>query len=103
MPQTLTVSPYILATQCRRPLIFQTMNSVRLNSLSLKYNWFTPSGCKDIEIRTFEFVANTQFLYNPFNEMDLCFPKSNGIVDRYSQFRDYISFILGIFQIDEIF
>ena len=55
------------------------MNSVRLNSLSLKYNWFTPSGCKDIEIRTFEFVANTQFLYNPFNEMDLCFPKVMGL------------------------
>jgi len=63
LPQTLTVSPYILATRCCRPLMFQTMNSVRLNSLSLKYHWFTPSGFKDIRIRKFEFVAKTQFLY----------------------------------------
>ena len=31
---------------CFRPLIFQTMNSVRSNSLSLKYQRFTPSGGK---------------------------------------------------------
>jgi len=30
--------------------------------LSLKYQRFTPSGCKDKEIRNFEFVAKTQFL-----------------------------------------
>ena len=35
---------YIFATQCRRPLIFQTMNSVRSNNLSLKNQWYTPSG-----------------------------------------------------------
>ena len=62
LPQTLTVSPYILATRCRRPLTFQTNNSVRSNSLSLKYHRFTPSGFEDIEIRKFEFVAKTQFL-----------------------------------------
>ena len=54
--------PHILATRCRRPLIFQTMSSVRSKSLSLKYYRFTPSGCKDIEIKTFEFVAKTRFL-----------------------------------------
>ena len=43
-------NPYIFATQCRRPLTFQTMNSVRLNNLSLKYQRCTPSGCKDIGI-----------------------------------------------------
>ena len=32
---------FIFATQCRRPLIFQTMNSVTPNILSLKYQWFT--------------------------------------------------------------
>ena len=32
------------------------MNSVRSNSLSLKYHRFTPSGSKDIGIRKFEFV-----------------------------------------------
>jgi len=29
----------------------------------LKYQRFKPSGCKDIGIRRFEFVAKTQFLY----------------------------------------
>ena len=38
---------YILATQCRRPLIFQTINSVRSNNLSLKYQRFTPTGCRE--------------------------------------------------------
>ena len=54
--------PYILATQCRRPQIFQTNNSVRSNNLSLKYQRFIPTGCRDIEIRKFEVVAKTQFL-----------------------------------------
>ena len=53
---------YIFATLCRRPQIFQTMNSVRSNNLSLKYQSFTTVGCKDIGIRKFEFVAKTQFL-----------------------------------------
>ena len=38
------------------------MNYIRLNNLSLKYQRFTPSGCRDIDIRKFEFVAKTQFL-----------------------------------------
>ena len=37
-----------LATCFPAPLIFQTFNSGRSNSLSLKYQRFTPSGCKDI-------------------------------------------------------
>ena len=53
----------IVATQCRRPLIFQTMNSVRLSNVSLKYQRFTSSGCKDIGVTKTEFVAKTQFLY----------------------------------------
>ena len=48
---------YILATQCRKPLI-----SVILNNLSSKYQRFTPSGCNNIEMTQFEFVAKTQFL-----------------------------------------
>ena len=39
------------------------MNSVRSNSFSLKYQRFTLSDCKDIWIRTFNFVTRTQFLY----------------------------------------
>ena len=40
-------NPYILATQCRRPKLFQTMNTSRSNNLNLKYK---------------RFVAKTQFL-----------------------------------------
>ena len=36
----------------------------RSNNLSLKYQSFTPLGCKDIGLRTFKFVAKTQFLKN---------------------------------------
>ena len=57
------LSPYIFAIQCRRPLIFQTMNSVSSNSLSLKQQMFAPSGCKDIGIWKLEFVGKTKFLY----------------------------------------
>ena len=38
------------------------MKCVRSNEISLKYQRFTSSGCKDIEIRTLEFVPKTQFL-----------------------------------------
>ena len=39
------------------------MDLVRSDDLSLKYQRFTFSGCKDIDIRKFEFLAKTQFLY----------------------------------------
>ena len=32
--------------------------------MSFKYQRRTPSGCKDIGIRKFEFVAKTQFLWS---------------------------------------
>ena len=54
MPQTLLI-PIFFATPCRRPLIFQIMNSVRSKSLSLKY-----LGCKDRGIKKFEYVAKNQ-------------------------------------------
>ena len=56
---------YILAAQCCRLMIFQTINSVRSNSLSLKYQRFKSSGWAAIGIRKVEFVAKTQFLF-PF-------------------------------------
>ena len=40
------------------------MISVRSNHISLKYQRFTPSGCKDIWIRKFKFVAKTSVLLN---------------------------------------
>ena len=39
------------------------MNSVRTKCISLKVLRFTTSGCKDIVVRKFEFVAKTQFLF----------------------------------------
>ena len=39
------------------------MNSVRSNTISLKYQIFTTLGSKDIEIINSDFVAKTQFLY----------------------------------------
>ena len=43
-------------------LIFQTLNYVRANSQSLKYQRFTPSYSTDIGVKKFEFVAKTHFL-----------------------------------------
>ena len=64
---------YSLEIRFPRPLIFQPINSGRSNSLSLKYQRSTPSGCKDIGVRKFKFVAKTQFLsttnqYTGFNK-----------------------------------
>ena len=59
---------YNLATHSLTPFIFRTINSVRSNSLSLKYQRFTPSGCKDIRVSKCKFVAKTQFLWsNPLS------------------------------------
>ena len=44
------------------------MNSVRSNSLSLKYPRITLLGWKDIEVWIFEFVAKTQFLREIFDK-----------------------------------
>ena len=41
---------YIFATRCRSLLIQQTKNSVRTNSLGLKYQRFIPSGWKFMAI-----------------------------------------------------
>ena len=54
---------YIVLIQCWWPLIFQIMNSVRSNILSLKSPRFKPSGCRDIGIITFKFVGKTQLLW----------------------------------------
>ena len=51
LQQTLIFYPCIIATRCRRPFIFQTINSVRLKHLSLKYQRFTTS---EMEFKEFE-------------------------------------------------
>ena len=45
------------------------MNSLRPNNLSLKYQRFTSSDCKDIEIRHLEFVTKTQFIWEVIQEL----------------------------------
>ncbi len=44
--KTLISNPYSCATQCRRPKIFQIMNSDESNNARLKYQRFTPLGVK---------------------------------------------------------
>ena len=62
LPQTLISNHYIFGTKCWRPKIFQTMNSVRSNILSLNYQRFTTSGFSEMGFWIFEFVTKTQFL-----------------------------------------
>ena len=49
--------------------IFRTMNSVRSNNISLKYQRFTTLRSKDIGIINSEFVAKTQFLCFRFGSL----------------------------------
>ena len=69
--------------------MFQSVNSVILNNLSLKYQRFKPSGCKDIEIRKFEFVAKT---CNSFTFVERDVPKYNDTSER--TVRKYIIFVV---------
>ena len=48
-PKLCFSKPYIF--QCRRPQIFQTMNSIRSNNVSLKYQRFATLGSKDYKFR----------------------------------------------------
>ena len=49
------------------------MNSVRSNNLSLKYQRFKSSDCKDVRIRKFEFVTKNQILWKNSNETNVKF------------------------------
>ena len=51
-------------TKWRRPYIFQTINNVRSNNISLKYQRLTPPGCIDIGFGKFDFVAKANFFRN---------------------------------------
>ena len=62
LPQTLTFLSLYLETKWRRLYIFQTMNYVRSNNLSLKYLRSTHElVCKGIEIIKSESVARTRY------------------------------------------
>ena len=58
-------NPYIFSTQCRKPLMFQTMNSVWSNNLSLKY--------QVAKNRKFKTVSKTLFQCRNINEIYLFF------------------------------
>ena len=45
-------------------ITLKTINYARADSLGLKYQRSTPSGCRDLGIRKLEFVAGTQLLQN---------------------------------------
>ena len=53
--------PKVLATQCHKFWILQAKNSVRSNNLSLKYQRFSTSVCKDIGFIK-KFVTKSQFI-----------------------------------------
>ena len=59
------LNPNIFRTRCCKLLIFQTQTIWSNRIHSLKYLKFTTFGSKDIVIRKSEFVAKTQFLWNP--------------------------------------
>ena len=48
------------------------MNSYRSTNQSLKYQRFAPSGCKNIGIQRFEFVAKSQFLSQITRAFEKC-------------------------------
>ena len=69
------------------------MHSVRSTNLSLKFLRFTPPGCKDIKIRTFQFVAKTQFLWSLSTKIlniNLSFSYFNNILVKNIRKKRYI-------------
>ena len=52
--------------------VVETMNSVRSNNISLKYQRFTTLGSKEIGIINSEFVTTTQFLYKKIIYIKFC-------------------------------
>ena len=76
---------YIFVIKCRRPLIFQTMNSVRWKNQSLKYQRFPPTGGKNVGIRKSEFVTKTQFLWSQHLKTSKNLKSQNSIQDCLSQ------------------
>ena len=53
LPQIIVIlSQYLCNLMTRKPLIFQTVNSVSENNLSLKYQRVSPSDYKDIDLQT---------------------------------------------------
>ena len=91
-------NPNIFATQSQTQEIFQTMISVRSNSLSLKYQRFTPSGLKDMEL---EILSMRQWL-NSFVYLivSLIFGLSRVDIDEtFWNIREYFKSLFSTFYI----
>ena len=56
-----TNSDIIIPISLQPDLIFQTVNFVRSNTVSLNHHRFTKSGCQLIGIRQFEFMEKAHF------------------------------------------
>ena len=54
----------------------------------MNFQKLTPTGCKDIRIRTFEFVAKTQFLCKSHFKLLIFRWKSNSVARNSAKFRD---------------
>ena len=59
LSQTLSFEFLYLRNPIDLRYFYRSMNSIWSNNLSLKYQWFSPSGCQDIEIGKFELVTKT--------------------------------------------
>ena len=88
-------------TQCRRPLIFQTINSIRSNSLGLKYQRFTTTRLQRYRDWKIKFVATTQFLYPELLEIKNSFvlvaiydSMREVMIERKRRFQSYVQFTL---------
>ena len=57
MPKTLMFQSLYLCNPMLQTFDISTINYIRSNSVSLKYQSFTPSGCHDIGIRIIEFIT----------------------------------------------
>ena len=65
-----------------KTLVISTYEFCYIKNLSLKYQRFTPSGCKDIESIYFENVSKTQFLCKE-NEILKCKRNKGGGAWKY--------------------
>ena len=91
---------YIFRAKCCRPLIVQTVNSVKSNNLSLKYHRLQISGCKDIGVYIFEIEAKTQFLWgksiNEFMSYDRTKKQINSYIHRLSKVGTFVWSIFNL-------
>ena len=76
----------IFATWLCNPFIFQTQTIKSNRIYGLKYQRSTISSCKDIGIRNTEFVAQTQFIFEQFWQLEITeFHKRHFMISKESK------------------